>query len=458
MTLRIKLLIGFLVVAAVGLLSILLLVRAQTTAEVGRFMGGYGMEQSGLADTLEQYYQKSNSWMGVADILPAGMGMGNQRGGKLSIRIADANGVTVFDNTGAESIRFTKQERNDSIELHDQTNRLIGYLHLKAPQGNMNNLSRASAILIGRLTDALIKAGMVAGVLAVLIAVLISSQILRPIKNLAAATEAMARGDLSQRVPEGGPDELGSLAKSFNRMADHLQDSQQLRRNMTADIAHELRTPLAVQKAHLEALQDGVYPLTIESLEPILSQNEMLASLVDDLRTLALADAGELVLVKSNVDAGQLLSDALSRFEAPAEAQRKALRLSIPRDKITIFGDKRRLDQVLNNLISNALRHSPEGQDVEISLVNEQNQALITIRDHGKGIPAEKLDHLFERYHRSDTRPVRTEDTGLGLTISKYITEAHGGTLRAANHLDGGAQFTLTLPIDPPGANDPVQS
>ena len=259
----------------------------------------------------------------------------------------------------------------------------------------------------------------------------------------------MAGGDLTQRVQVKRKDELGTLGEAFNHMAASLQRAEQNRRAMTADIAHELRTPIAIQRAHLEALQDGVYPLTPENLQPVLDQTELLTRLVDDLRTLALADAGELNLEIAALDLSQLVRRVIDRFQPEADMRGIHLKMSDEaRGPVMINGDANRIEQIFNNLLSNALRHTPA--DGQVSLVLQLKEGWVEARlsDTGDGIPAESLPRLFERFFRADKARSREEGgTGLGLAIARQLALAHGGDITAANRPEGGAEFIVRLPV-----------
>ena len=280
-----------------------------------------------------------------------------------------------------------------------------------------------------------------------LLALLLSNRLLRPVQDLTHAAGKMAGGDLSQRVQVQGRDELGQLGESFNQMAISLQKAEQNRRSMTADIAHELRTPIAVQRAHLEALQDGIYPLSVENLQPILEQTELLTRLVDDLRTLALADSGELRLERAPTDLSALTRRLVDRFRP--EAENRGIELSsadIENQPIQSL-DSVRIEQILNNLLSNALRHTPRGGVVSLALISKDGFAELCVKDSGPGIPPESLPRLFERFYRAD--PSRSRErggTGLGLAIARQLALLHNGDLTAANRPEGGAAFTLKLP------------
>jgi signal transduction histidine kinase len=218
---------------------------------------------------------------------------------------------------------------------------------------------------------------------------------------------------------------------------------------MTADIAHELRTPLAVQRANLEALQDGIYPLTGENLQPVLEQNRLLTRLVDDLRTLALADAGQLTLERTPTDLTGLLQGVLERFKPQADGQGVALVLEPAKTHLPLLSlDAIRIEQILTNLLSNGLRYTPQGGTIWVGVEGKGPEVSVTVRDSGPGIPEESLPFVFERFYRVDKARARVEGgSGLGLAIARQLARAHGGELTAGNHTEGGAVFVLRLPV-----------
>jgi two-component system OmpR family sensor kinase/two-component system sensor histidine kinase BaeS len=302
--------------------------------------------------------------------------------------------------------------------------------------------------LLRRLDEALVKAAMIAAGLALVLAVILAYLLLRPVRQLTQAATRLSEGDLSQRVAVSGRDELATLGKTFNQMAASLEDAQATRQAMTADIAHELRTPLAVQQAHLEALQDGVYPLELENLEPIIDQNHLLARLVDDLRTLALADAGELTLERVETDVAGLVARTAGRFQPQATQKGIQVQIDVPENCPQLEADPARLQQIVNNLLQNALQHTPQDGHIVVSLRCIGANLDLTVRDNGPGIPAEALPHVFERFYRADRGRSRADGgTGLGLAIARKLAEAHGGILKAGNHAAGGAEFRLVLPL-----------
>jgi len=239
------------------------------------------------------------------------------------------------------------------------------------------------------------------------------------------------------------------LGQTFNNMADSLQQSEASRRAMTADIAHELRTPLAVQRANLEALQDGVYPLTVQNLDPVVEQNHLLTHLVEDLRTLALADAGQIELERTPSNLFSLVTRVVEKFQPQASTQQVNLVLSPPAETLPpISIDPIRIEQLLINLISNALRYTPPGGRIDVAFSSLPNASRLTVHDSGSGIPEDSLPFIFERFYRADKSRSRSEGgSGLGLAIARNLARAHGGELTAANHPSGGAVFTLVLPF-----------
>ena len=450
---RLRLIASFAIVVLVSIASVVLIARRSAANEVRAFMfrgGMTGVEE--LATTLEDYYAIESSWQGVAGVLDTaasewrrgrGMGMGGMMNQRL--RVADAQGNVVADTQASPTGRLTQEELARSLTLRVR-GRQVGYL---LPEGGMAFSRGDETRLVSRINRAALIAGLIAGVASLLLALGLAYRLLSPVRDLTRAAEHMATGDLSQRVPVYGEDELALLGKTFNHMADSLQRAEESRRAMTADIAHELRNPLAVQRASLEALQDGIYPLTPDNLAPILEQNALLNRLVEDLRTLALADAGQLNLETTPTDLTGLVERVVERFSAQAATQSIQIRIN-PADHPlpAIALDPQRIEQILGNLLSNALRHTPPRGQIEITLAQTSTSVQLSVHDKGPGIPADSFPYLFERFYRADKSRSRAEGgTGLGLAIARQLAQAHGGDLTAANHPAGGAVFTLTLPI-----------
>lgn len=270
-----------------------------------------------------------------------------------------------------------------------------------------------------------------------------------PLTDILSAIDAVAEGDLSVRVPEPGRGEMARLASSFNRMLDELERTERQRRNLTADVAHELRTPLHVIQGNLEGILDGVYPASPEQIEATLQETRLLNRLVDDLRTLSLADAGELSLNRVLTPVEELLQRVASSYQPQARGAGVELRLEISPYLPAIHLDPERLVQVLGNLMGNAIRYTPRGGTVSLRGLMAGEWVLLQVADTGRGIDPEQLPHIFERFYRADSaRTVSESESGLGLSIAKSLVELHGGKLTAESVVGQGTVMSVWLPIE----------
>ena len=383
-----------------------------------------------------------------ATFAPPRQGGGQGQGRPKSDHIlTDSSGVILY-SVNAEEIgqTVTDEVLADAIAIEDNGD-TVAYL---IPAGGVPDLpENYEAELIERIRKATLIAAIISGFIAILLALVLSKIIMRPVKVLTNAADNLSRGDLDQRVKLKGSKELTSLGNTFNQMANALQAVEQQRRAMTADIAHELRTPLAVQRANLEALQDGVYPLDIDALTPIIEQNRLLTRLVDDLRTLALMDAGELSLNIRSFDLSELSTNTISQFESMLGSSNIRIVQNYSTDLPHVKADPERVSQILHNLLQNAYRYSTPDTNVFIDTYKVNNMACLTIRDQGPGIPPDKIDKIFERFYRvGKGRDREKGGTGLGLSIARNLAEVQGGHLTADNHKEGGAIFTLSIPLD----------
>jgi len=449
---RIKLILAFAIVVIVSVGGVVIVAQQSTEQAIHAVMGdSETIESNTLLKELANYYQENQSWDGVQNsfLYPQGasnQGKGNKTRNSIQFQLINSSGVVVIDTTKnslGTKVRIENIEPIIPVIIDDQ---IVGYLHIEGNQYGYSYRKQGQQ-LASKLKKAGLTAGLIAGGIALLLALLFTYQLVKPIRELTNAAKKLGDGDLTQRVELHGNDELATLGKTFNLMADSLQQAQESRKAMTADIAHELRTPLAIQRANLEAIQDGLYSPSKENLNIILEQNLLLSRLVDDLRTLAIADAGQLSLTLSKVDLNSFISRILERFKAKANSKNVGLEFrpgQIPKLNIDIG----RVEQILNNLLSNAVRYTQEGGLIRIKTSTEENFVLIEIRDSGPGIPQEDLPLIFKRFYRVNKSRNREDGgTGLGLAIAKKLAEAHGGDLIASNHPKGGALFTLKLPI-----------
>jgi signal transduction histidine kinase len=263
----------------------------------------------------------------------------------------------------------------------------------------------------------------------------------RPLMSIMEAANRIAAGDYSARVQVQGPPPVRMVGGAFNSMAGKLQAQDRLRRNLMADIAHELRTPLAVMQGRLEGLIDGVYPRDDAHLEQVLDETRTLARLVEDLRTLAHTESGMLDLQKEPTDLASLAADAAGALSGDAEKRRVAVRIDAPAELPLVTVDPLRIREVLVNLLSNALRHTPRDGRVTVTLRARGEHIAVAVADTGSGIPPEQVPRIFDRFYKGP----ESTGTGLGLTIARNLVAAHGGDIRAESTPGSGTVVTFTV-------------
>ena len=291
-------------------------------------------------------------------------------------------------------------------------------------------------------------AGLVAGVVGILLVLLFSRRVLGSIGNLTAAARRLGGGDLSSRAEVKGNDEIAELGQAFNAMADALETSERQRRTMVSDVAHELRTPLANIQGHIEAMQDGLLQPDAATLDTVHRQALYLNRLVDDLRLLAESEARELRLRMEPESVAEIVERVASSFRPRAEAAEVRLSAEAEDGLPLVNLDRVRIEQVVGNLVDNAIRHTPSGGSVSLSAVHRGDGVRVTVADTGPGIPEDALPRVFDRLYRAD--PSRDRDTGgsgLGLTIARQLVEAHGGAIWAESGDGAGSRFGFDLPV-----------
>jgi signal transduction histidine kinase len=292
----------------------------------------------------------------------------------------------------------------------------------------------------------LLLGGVLALIAALIIVLFISRRLSAPIHELTLATRRVGSGDFTAKVSPAGGDEVGELVLNFNSMAADLSQAEERRRNLIADVAHELRTPVADIQAYLEAIHDGLMPASQSNLDSIYNDIILLSRLINDLQLLALADTGRLGLVRKPEDISQLVTAAVASMRPQIDAGGLNITLDLPElPKVQIDGQ--RVSQVLRNLLDNAVRHTPQGGTIAIGAHDGNGSIQLTIYDTGEGISPEDLPHVFDRFYRVDKSRTRsTGGSGLGLTIAKRLIEAHGGAITVQSELGKGSRFSFTLP------------
>jgi signal transduction histidine kinase len=414
-------------------------------------------EQQEVVEALAVYYEVRGTWEGLdALVLPRSDRMGHGVGpmmapgmpGTWTYRVADESGV-VFLAPRAESVgeQLSEAQLRDSIPI-EVDGQEVGFL---LPTTTVNAFREPEEAFLQRLRESILPLGAAACAVAILLGLFLTWQLTDPLRKLKAAALGIAGGDLSQRVDIKSKDEIGELGRAFNDMAENLSRAEELRRNMTADIAHELRTPLSVIRANLEAILDGVFPPTKENVTSIHKEAVLLSRLVDDLQELALAEAGQLRIEPETTDVSSLIERVLTGVAARAKSEGVAVVKDLAPELPPVSVDSQRIGQVLSNLVDNALRYSSEGDTITVRARETADAVRVDVVDQGPGLSPEELALVFERFYRGDrARSRATGGVGLGLAIVRQLVEAHGGKVWAESTEGQGATFSFTLPVQGP--------
>ncbi len=468
-SLSVKLLGMLALVILIGIGVAYLLTSQVATREYASFSTTRSVAQAErLAPSLADYYRQQGSWTGVADAVgwigasDRGHGMGprnmmesRQMGPDMmrnmpvplqDLLLTDAEGQVVVDPLGSRIERAIPREARQAagvpIEVAGET---VGWL---VAGSALQQFSPSEQAFLASVRRAILIGGGAAALVALALGGLFLRRLVNPVRELDAAAHALAEGDLNQTVEAETDDEIGRLAKSFNRMTAQLQRSETLRRRMIQDIAHELRTPLTVIQGDLQALKEGIYRPDEATIDSIHEESLLLGRLVEDLRELSRAEAGDLQLELDDVELSHLVTRQAQHLRSAFEPKGVQLDVDLPDTPVVATVDPDRIGQVLSNLLSNAVRHTPDGGRVTMSVTADSAEATVEVRDTGPGIADEDLPYVFERFWRGEA--ARTHDgsgsTGLGLAIAKALVEAHGGRIWAENASEG-AVLSFALPL-----------
>lgn len=448
-SLALKLTLAFLLVAvaAVALVGSIVTLRVRTAYD------HWVVDQQAvrLAALLESYYETRGSWAGVQTLLER-MHAGNGQIGVSGLSLALLDSERTFVGGTGDFSRPGRAARADvgsatALQVDGTT---VGWL-VSGPGERVvaGRQPLPETVFLERIRRAILYGTLGAIGLALVLGVVLASTLTRPIRELTAATQAVATGELGRQVSVDSEDEIGRLAASFNQMSADLARTSEVRRQMTADVAHELRTPLSVLVGYAEALQDGKLQGTPETYAALHDTARHLQRLVDDLGVLALADAGELSLNRRPVEPLALLERTVLAHKVRAEQAGVTLDIAPTPDLPAVSADPERIAQVLNNLVANALRHTAAGGEILLSaeLAASGRAVLLRVRDTGAGIAPEDLPSVFERFYRGDkARSPNHGAAGLGLAIARSLVESHGGSIEVASTLGQGTTFTFSLP------------
>ncbi len=414
---------------------------------VARNTGDNPLYRAPSATILETYYLGRGSWQGVETVL--------EERTNTSIRalrpdwqrtiLLDANGKVVLDHGSVSSPlvgqTFTPQSNETVIPLIIN-NEAIGTLVM-----DRGTIARPFQIILNLVGPTAV-ISVLLGILTLIIGLLLMRRLINPLSEVIAAAQAVSQGDFSARVPvRARNDDLSALSDHFNHMAEELQRSDTQRRNMLADIAHELRTPITILRGRLEGILDGVYPADEANIAPALEETYLLERLVEDLRLLALAEANQLRFEMKSVNLADLTETILGLFSAQAGEKNINLHLDAEPNLPEVMVDPQRFQQVVGNLIDNALRYTPAGSSIDLKIRKNNSDVELTVADEGTGIPENELEHAFDRFWRSEKSRARsTGGAGLGLSIARQLVEAQGGKISARNRKPRGFEVQITLP------------
>jgi two-component system OmpR family sensor kinase/two-component system sensor histidine kinase BaeS len=395
-----------------------------------------------FSSTLEGYYLAQGNWDGVESVFDSIRGFDTRR-----VLLLDAGHRIVLDRRRESALpvgsTFMPQQNDRVLDLNVRGER-VGYL-VFTPYTFTQRFGFVRALLI--------PIGIISFILAlflVIVAALLFRRFVNPLADVIYAARNVATGRLDTRVPTTGPQDLRSLSESFNEMAASLERNDRERRDMLADIAHELRTPLSIIRGRLEGIVDGIYAENGPQVSMALEQTYAMQRLVDDLRLLTLVETRQLPFDKREFNVATVIDRVIDMFSA--EAQEKNISLSFAGEygNLTAFLDPQRFEQVVGNLLGNALRYVPEGGKVWLTAYETREGIQITVSDNGPGVAEEDLPFIFDRFWRKDKSRSRISGgTGLGLAISKQLVEAQGGTIKAMNLPEGGLQVVVEFKNKP---------
>ena len=390
-----------------------------------------------FASLLEGYYAGHGGWNGVETIF------NQNRQETLQPILLDADQRIVLDRRpdSVSTVGSRYEPQHDDIVLKLTVNdELVGYLVITSfTLAERFGLARAILLPVGMISLILI---LFMGI----VATLLMRRFVNPLADVIYAARAVADGKLDTRIPTQGPQDLRSLSESFNAMASSLERNDRERRDMLADVAHELRTPLSVIRGRLEGIVDGIYSENGPQVSMALDQTYVLERLVEDLRLLTLAESRQLPFDRHPVDLGQLVDRTLDVFSAEAREKNISLAFTERSGDLTANVDPQRFEQVLGNLVGNAIRYVPEGGRVWVTAHGVADGLSLTVNDNGPGLPPEDLPFIFDRFWRKDKSRARVSGgTGLGLAIARQLVEAQGGHISARNLPEGGLQIMIGL-------------
>jgi len=427
-------------VSLVGVAFVAVYASQATQREFSRFL--FGQNQNELLIQLGEIYRSNGGWNNINQGTLRTLS-GNQKYGTPYAVVSTDGLVVIASPKFPLDTQVSQLDISSGIAI-DVDGKTVGIVISSAPRvlplrPIIENFSKA-------INRSLLLAGLIAVGVSLLLGLIFSLTLTRRLSDLSNAAHAIAKGELNRKVKVASKDEIGELALAFNQMSAELERSRELRRQMTADIAHELRTPLSIILGRAETLADGMLPPTPEVFQVIHQEALRVNRLVEDLRLLSLSDAGELPLERRIVSISQLLEEITGTYKVNAEQKGVALQNITSENLPSILADPDRLKQILANLIENAFRYTPSGGSIQLSARAEDQGVIIRVSDNGIGIPQDEIPHVFDRFYRGDKSRERDQGgSGLGLAIVNSLVNAHGGHISAQSQPGEGTTFAIWL-------------
>jgi signal transduction histidine kinase len=388
---------------------------------------------------LVRHYTDRGTWIGIQPFIEQSADLYGRR-----VILTDNNGKVVGDSQ-QELLRqqYVSDTPGTPVILR-RTGEKLGTVYINT----IENDPTSAVALTKFINRFLVLGAILAIILATIVTIILSRRIANPIKELTIAAKLLGQGDFSHRVKHSGKGETGELAQTFNSMADSLERAEMLRKNMVADVAHELRTPITHIRGQLEAIGDGLIKPDAHTFSSIYEESIILTRLIDDLQELTLAEAGKLKMARQAEDVPQLIDRIISNVRPIAEANGLLLSTALPDNLPFSDIDAQRIGQVLRILLDNAVAYTTEGGEIAVTARQINNFIEISVSDSGEGIPESDLPYIFERFYRADKSRTRTTGgQGLGLTIARRLVEAHGGKIEVQSELGKSSHFTFTIPV-----------
>ena len=468
-----RLILAFSLVILLTTISIAILITTTADSEVSIFVNeGTEKASKKWADKLGEYYEEQQSWKGVEDYIwflttdsyidtllnrPVQQTTSDQNNSSSEEPIiSDLNlldrSLILVNNMKLVEASLNNDEFEIGTSISEQTlnegtkinfnGQIIGWVLV-----GYNTEDIFLTKFIETFNVRLIYISLLIGIAGIIVAFILSNQMTRPLRDLIKATKNISAGNLNENVRISDIDEIGILGNSFNQMAQRLQNAEKRRQQIVADMSHELRNPLSVVKANLEGMIDGILPSKTENIEKVHQQTIILSKLIEDLRLISMAEAGELRLYKQKTNINTLTQKILDDFKIAMQKKNIKLETKISTTPISISIDPIRIEQVLNNIISNALRYVAKNDSILIQINEKLKNVEIIIKDSGPGIEQNKQQYIFDRFYRIDkSRSRQHGGSGLGLSIAKELVQAHLGTISLKSNVGKGTTFTISIP------------